>query len=91
MDIPTAHCDSIAADWSFIIDVLRLLQMSVLRMDVKIEKRDDLKVFATLDNASSLKKELEFKDPRFSSFSVFRSYSSFSRMFFLTQRCINLS
>ena len=60
-------------------------------MDVKIEKRDDLKVFATLDNASSLKKELEFKDPRFSSFSVFRSYSSFSRVFFLTQRCINLS
>ena len=52
-------------------------------MDVKIEKRDDLKVFATLDDASSFKKELEFKDPRFSSFSVFRSYSSFSCVFFL--------
>lgn len=67
LDIPKEHVNSNNLIIIFTVDVKKLIEFSLLRLEAKVSIENEREVHASLSQS-------EQRDPRFSDFSVYRHY-----------------
>jgi hypothetical protein len=76
LDIPTAHSESSPKCFISTLGVMRLLKMSILRMDVHAEMDSVTKVYGILDKYPISPYEHEIQDFRLTPYNVHRIYDT---------------
>lgn len=78
LDVPSAYVPSLFCCFEFPVDVMKLLQMSILRLDVKLLWEKDSTVCATLSTDNKPPKAEAILRPAFpKAFQVYRTVSSY--------------
>lgn len=86
LDVPSAYVPSIFCCFEFPVDVMKLLQMSILRLDVKLLWEKDSTIYATLSTGNKPPKAEAILDPRFKAFQVYRTVSSYHFLHMIRRR-----
>lgn len=86
LDVPSAYVPSLFCCFEFPVDVMKLLQMSILRLDVKLLWEKDSTVCATLSTDNKPPKAEAILDPRFKALQVYRTVSSYHSLHMIRRR-----
>lgn len=77
LDVPSAYVPSSVNTFEFLVDMMKLLQMSILRLDVQLLWEKESIVCTTLSTNSKPPAAESIRDPRFKTFQVYRTISSY--------------
>ena len=86
LDVPSAYVSSMMCPFDSPVDVMKLLQMSILRLDVKLSWEKECTICATLSTDNKPPKAESILDPRFKAFQVYRTVSSYHFLCLLRNR-----